>query len=60
MRIPRNQYRIVRDNYLGYEVQVKWWWSFRWHQKGFSNTFSNVEEARKYALDGHEIERGEI
>lgn len=44
-----SKYRIVRDSYLGYEVQVKtWWWPF-WCQKGFTNTWKSIEEARAYA-----------
>ncbi len=42
-------YRIVRDNYNGYEVQSwRWWWPF-WIQ-GRTNTHSTVERAEEYAL----------
>lgn len=42
-------YRIVRDHYAGYEVQVRrWWWPF-WVQAGFCNTHSSVERAEEWA-----------
>jgi hypothetical protein len=45
------QYRIVRDAYLGYEVQCRqWWWPF-WVQCGFVNTHANIEAARKFAFN---------
>ena len=44
----KNQYRIVRDSYLGYEAQIKyWWWPF-WVVIG-CNTFSSVEVAEEFA-----------
>jgi hypothetical protein len=43
------EYRIVRDNFCGYEVQVRrWWWPF-WIQAGFANTHSSVERAEAWA-----------
>lgn len=54
------KYRIVRDNYAGYEVQLKrWWWPF-WYQKGFINTFSSIDRARNYAIHGNVTEEGEL
>lgn len=45
------RYRIVRDNYLGYEVQYwRLWYPF-WVQAGGSNTHDSLEEARLYALN---------
>ena len=42
------KYRIVRDNYSGYEVQIKhWWWPF-WYMPT-CNTHVTVEGAKKYA-----------
>lgn len=42
------EYRIVRDNWLGFEVQSRrWWWPF-WSQ-GVTNTHSSIEEAERYA-----------
>lgn len=54
--IFKNCYRIVKDNYLGYEVQIKrWFFPFIWFQKEKKeriNTFSNVEDAIKWIEDG--------
>ena len=42
------RYRIVNDDFSGYEVQVKrWWWPW-WYCVGF-NTHPSVERARQYA-----------
>ena len=42
------KYRIVTDNYAGYEVQSwRWWWPF-WIQ-GATNTHSTIEAAEEYA-----------
>jgi hypothetical protein len=51
--MPRRYYRIVRDNYAGYEVQVwRWWWP-RWAMArifpAFTNTHSTIEKAETYA-----------
>jgi hypothetical protein len=43
------EYRIVRDRYCGYEVQVRRWWFPIWVMAGFCNTFSSVEQAEEYA-----------
>lgn len=44
----KNQYRIVRDSYLGYEAQIKyWWWPF-WFAID-CNTFPSVERAEEFA-----------
>lgn len=48
----KNKYRIVRDNYAGYEVQIKRWWFPVWLQAGFSNTHISIESAEAYAR-GH-------
>ena len=42
------QYRIVRDGYLGYEVQVRRWWFPLWIQVGLSNTHQSIERAEKW------------
>lgn len=51
-RRSSTQYRIVRDDYLGFEVQERrrflWWWT-SWRQTGFSNTHSTVKHAEAYA-----------
>lgn len=45
-----SEYRIVRDGFAGFEVQIKrWWWPF-WSMIG-SNTHPNIERAEKYAED---------
>lgn len=45
-----NRYRIVRDSYAGYEVQVRrWWWPF-WTQAGYTNTHATIERAEQYAV----------
>lgn len=42
------KYRIVPDNYNGFEVQRKsTWWPF-WVQLGGSNTHSSLEKAKEY------------
>jgi hypothetical protein len=44
----KKRYRIVRDTYAGYEVQVKrWWWPW-WTCHGF-NTHLSLESAKRYA-----------
>lgn len=50
----RNSYRIVRDNYLRYEVQIKFWYfPFMWFQCYDdhlpTNTFPNLNAAEAYA-----------
>lgn len=48
MKTPNNKYRIVRDEYNGYEAQFKlWWFPFWWFECFSSNTSSSLEEARK-------------
>jgi hypothetical protein len=42
------QYRIVRDLYLGYEVQIRRWWCPIWMQMDFSNTHPSIERAEKW------------
>jgi hypothetical protein len=45
--MSRNEYRIVRDGYLGFEVQWKpRWWPF-WTRRG--NTHQTVEKAEEWA-----------
>ena len=49
----KNRYRIVKDAYLGYEVQIKYWFfPFIWFMAGV-NTFANVERAEEYAKTHH-------
>lgn len=45
----KKQYRIVRDGFLGYEVQYKpWFWPF-WVQAGITNTHETLEDAEDFA-----------
>lgn len=54
-RLPAAEYRIVRDGYLGYEVQFRRWWLPVWVQcddpsKGRStNTHLYLAGARAFA-----------
>lgn len=42
----KNKYRVVRDNYAGYEAQVKFWWfPICWFQIQGTNTSWSVERA---------------
>lgn len=43
------EYRIVRDNYNGFEVQSRCWWWPLWTQ-GESNSHSTIEGAEAYAM----------
>lgn len=46
----RKRYRIVRDEYLGFEVQIWRWWFPIWVQAGdIINTHSSEELAIEYA-----------
>jgi hypothetical protein len=44
------EYRIVKDLYDGFEVQIKhgWWWPF-WRQP-IVNTHKSIEEAKKWVV----------
>lgn len=42
-------YRIVEDEFAGYEVQIwRWWWPF-WVEANWVNTHSSVERAERWA-----------
>lgn len=42
------QYRVVRDDWAGFECQIKrWWWPF-WSQMDSTNTHSSLEDAKAY------------
>lgn len=48
----KNHYRVVEDDFAGYEVQIKRWWFPFWMQIGsnfssFINTNITIEEAKK-------------
>jgi len=45
----KTKYRIVKDNWCGFEVQCKrWWWPF-WIQCDCANTHLTIEGARAFA-----------
>ena len=49
----RNCYRVIEDEFNGYEAQVKFWWfPYSWVQmwKGFSpiNTWASLKEAQDF------------
>jgi len=46
----KTRYRIVRDWWRGYEVQVKHGWFGFWHMPKI-NTLSSIEEAKAYIED---------
>jgi hypothetical protein len=48
MNLFKTKYRIVTDNYLGYEVQFKKWWLPFWTQTWLPNTHPSIDEARQY------------
>lgn len=52
------KYRIVRDSWLGFEVQIwRWWWPF-WtdHFNGkITNTFATVDRAEEFIKTGHVV-----
>lgn len=48
----KNEYRIVTDGYLGFEVQIRRWWFPVWLEVGVSNTYSTAESAERFA-EGH-------
>jgi len=44
----KKRYRIVPDDYCGYEAQQwVWYWPF-WRQINFTNTHRTVEEAKMF------------
>lgn len=44
----KTRYRIMPDNYAGYEVQYRKWWLPFWFQHGFCNTHLSIERAKSY------------
>jgi hypothetical protein len=43
------EFRIVRDRFCGYEVQIRrWWWPF-WVQAGWVNSHTSIEKAEEWA-----------
>lgn len=51
MTMFKRRYRIVTDNYSGFEVQFKnWFWPF-WMQCQFTNTHRTLEEAMDFMTE---------
>lgn len=52
MKTFKRRYRIVFDNYLGYEVQSRIWWFPFWlecrSRIGVSNTHHTIEKAKEF------------
>jgi hypothetical protein len=44
----KTRYRIIRDNYCGYEVQVWRWYFPFWIADGLFNSHSSIERARQF------------
>ena len=63
LRFPTTRYRVVRDNYLGYEAQFKVWWFPFWMEcESYTggcgtNTNRTIEEARQLCADHAEWRR---
>ena len=57
LRFPPTRYRVVRDEWLGYEAQFRPWWSPAWIQCSCYNggcginTKETIEEARQLCAD---------
>ena len=46
-----NRYRIVRDGFSGFEVQIKkWWFPVSWWQCSWTNTHTTIEAAEQFAV----------
>ena len=45
MNFFKTKYRVVTDNYLGYEAQYRPWFLPFWQQLNRTNTRSTIEEA---------------
>lgn len=56
LKLPPPRYRVVRDNWLGYEAQFQtWWWPWRQcspdHGGCDINTSKTVERAKQLCAD---------
>ena len=50
-----NKFRIITDEYNGYEVQIKRWWFPFWVQcwkNGSVNSFTSIDKAKDWILNG--------
>ena len=52
----KNEYRIVTDSWLGYEVQIRRWWFPLWLEID-TNTHPSIERAERFA-ERHAKEKG--
>lgn len=43
----KTKYRVVTDNYLGYEAQFRDWWSPTWLQCNGTNTSATLDKAKE-------------
>ena len=51
----KNRYRIVKDNFSGYEAQVRYWFiPFIWLQIGWTNTSLSIERA-EIIIENHKL-----
>jgi len=48
LKMPKTKYRIVGDNYCGYECQVKRWWFPVWVQLNGVNTWLTLDSAKRH------------
>lgn len=48
-KLFKAEYRIAYDEFLGYEVQVRYWWLPIWIQPEI-NTHRTIEKAEAWAL----------
>ena len=48
MKVHKRQFRIITDEFAGYEVQIRhWYWPF-WTQAGLVNTHRTIEAAIEF------------
>lgn len=53
MKLFKRRYRIIKDNYLGYEVQSRMWFLPIWIECSsemgiMTNTYRSIEEAKEF------------
>lgn len=48
MKFFKTKWRVVTDNYAGYEVQCKHWWTPFWFQAHGINTFISLDKALSF------------
>jgi len=50
LNLAKPEYKIVKDIYAGYEVQIRRWWHWPFWLQIRINTHPNIESARKFAI----------